>query len=101
MLTLYPAKKVITMNPSMPEAQAILVEDERIVEVGTIEHMQPWLDAKPHRVDDSFTDHIICPGFIDPHLHPSMAAVLIFCNETISNFRSVYCNIAFTLAIDL
>ena len=77
MLTLYPAKKVITMNPSMPEAQAILVEDERIVEVGTIEHMQPWLDAKPHRVDDSFTDHIICPGFIDPHLHPSMAAVLL------------------------
>ena len=77
MLTLYPAKKVLTMNPSMPQAQAVLVEDERIVEVGTIEHMQPWLDAKPHRVDDSFTDHIICPGFIDPHLHPSMAAVLL------------------------
>ena len=59
MLTLYPAKKVITMNPSMPQAQAILVEDERIVEVGTMELMQPWLDAKPHRVDDSFKDHII------------------------------------------
>lgn len=77
MLTLFPAKKVITMNPSMPEAEAVLVDGDRIVEVGPIKHMRPWLDAKPHQVDDSFTDSIICPGFIDPHLHPSMAAVLL------------------------
>mgnify|MGYP000854168442 FL=1 len=77
MLTLFPAKKVITMNPSLPEAEAILVENDRIVEVGTVKHMKPWLDAKPHQVDDSFSNHVICPGFIDPHLHPSMAAVLL------------------------
>ena len=77
MLTLFPAKKVITMNPSLPEAEAILVENDRIVEVGTVKQMKPWLDAKPHQVDDSFSNHVICPGFIDPHLHPSMAAVLL------------------------
>ena len=77
MLTLFPAKKVITMNPSMPQAEAILVENDRIVEVGTVKQMKPWLDAKPHKVDDSFSNHVICPGFIDPHLHPSMAAVLL------------------------
>ena len=56
MLTLYPAKKVITMNPSMPQAKAILVDNDRIVEVGSIERMKPWLDAKPHQVDDRFKD---------------------------------------------
>ena len=77
MLTLFPAKKVITMNPSQPEAEAVLVEGDRIVEVGAIKNMRPWLDARPHQVNDSFSDHVICPGFIDPHLHPSMAAVLL------------------------
>ena len=39
--------------------------------------MKPWLDTKPHRIDDSLKNHIICSGFIDPHLHPSMAGVLL------------------------
>jgi predicted amidohydrolase YtcJ len=39
--------------------------------------MQPWLDRGEYRVDEQFSDKVICPGFIDPHLHPSMAAVLL------------------------
>ena len=77
MLTLYPAAKIITMNRSMPEASAVLVKDSRIVEVGSIDTMQPWLNQHPHQIDDRFKDKVICPGFIDPHLHPSMAAVLL------------------------
>ena len=77
MFTLYPAKKVITMNPSNPEGDAVLVNDGRIVEVGSRARMGPWLAHHPHQVDDSFVDAVICPGFIDPHLHPSMAAVLL------------------------
>ncbi|NOX51964.1 MAG: amidohydrolase family protein, partial [Gammaproteobacteria bacterium] len=77
MLTLFPAKSVITMNPSMPRADAVLVKDDRIVEVGSQGQMEPWLKTYPHQVDDQFADKIICPGFIDPHLHPTMAAVLL------------------------
>jgi len=77
MLTLYRAKKVITMNPSLPEAEAVLVRDGRIVEVGLEAHMQPWLSEHEYTVDQQFADKIICPGFIDPHLHPTMAAVLL------------------------
>jgi len=77
MLKLYPARSVITMNPSLPRANAILVRDQRIVEVGDVTTMQPWLDRYDHEVDDRFAEHIICPGLIDPHLHPSMAAVLL------------------------
>lgn len=77
MLTLFTAKSILTMNPSMPTADAILVGDGRIIEVGHEDKMQPWLDAHPHTVDRQFSEKIICPGFIDPHLHPTMAAVLL------------------------
>ncbi|MDH3641804.1 MAG: amidohydrolase [Gammaproteobacteria bacterium] len=77
MLTVYTAKSVITMNPSMPRATAVAVRDGRIIEVGTLESMQPWLAAHQHQIDERFADAIITPGFIDPHLHPTMAAVLL------------------------
>jgi len=76
-LTLFRARSVITMNPSLPRAEAILVRDGRIVEVGRVDQMQPWLEHDDHVVDDRFVDKVICPGFIDPHLHPAMAAVLL------------------------
>ena len=77
MLTIFKARSVITMNPSMPRASAVLVRDGTIVEVGEPEHMQPWLEGQQYAVDEQFANDVICPGFIDPHLHPSMAAVLL------------------------
>ena len=77
MLTLYPARSIITMNDSMPRASAVLVRDGIILEVGERENMQPWLEGQEYQVDEQFADKVICPGFIDPHLHPSMAAVLL------------------------
>ena len=77
MLTLFKARSVITMNPSMPRASAVLVRDGTIVEVGEPEQMRPWLEGQQYAVDEQFANEVICPGFIDPHLHPSMAAVLL------------------------
>ena len=65
------------MEASLPVAEAIAVRDGRIVEVGTLTTMRPWLESCSHEVDDTFRDHCIMPGFIDPHLHPSMAAILL------------------------
>ena len=77
MLTLFKARSVITMNPSLPRASAVLVRDGIILEVGEVGNMQPWLQGQQYQVDEQFVEQIICPGFIDPHLHPSMAAVLL------------------------
>ena len=77
MLTVFTAKSIITMNASLPRATAVAVRDGQIIEVGSLESMQPWLDAHPHRLDDRFSDAIMVPGLIDPHLHPTMAAVLL------------------------
>ena len=77
MLTVYTAKSIITMNASQPRATAVAVREDRIVEVGNLESMQPWLTSHEHIIDTRFADHILTPGFIDPHLHPTMAAVLL------------------------
>jgi hypothetical protein len=79
-ITVFTARKIRTMNPSMPEASAVAVRDGQILEVGTLQSMKPWLDAHPHRIDESFADHVLMPGFIDPHLHPSLGAILLSCH---------------------
>lgn len=76
-LTVYLAKRIHTMNESLPLATAVVVADGMIVEVGTVDSIQPWLDAHPHTIDETFADKVLMPGFIDPHLHPSMAAMLM------------------------
>lgn len=76
-ITVYTARKVRTMEASMPTAEAVAVRDGKIVEVGTLANMRPWLDSYDHEIDDTFHNHVIMPGFIDPHLHPSMAAILL------------------------
>lgn len=77
MLTVFKARSIITMNPSQPRAEAVAVRDGRIVEVGTLDTMRPWLDAHDHEIDERFANAILTPGFIDPHLHPTMAAVIL------------------------
>lgn len=76
-ITVFTAQKIITMEPSLPEATAVAVRDGKIIEVGSLETLKPWLDTHPHTIDARFENHILTPGFIDPHLHPSMAAVLL------------------------
>ena len=76
-IKVFTAKSIITMNPSQPRTNAVAVRNGQILETGTLESMQPWLSRNNHVIDDQFTDSIIVPGLIDPHLHPSMAAVLL------------------------
>jgi predicted amidohydrolase YtcJ len=78
-ITVFAARKIRTMEPSLPEATAVAVRDGMIVEVGTLETLRPWLEAHPHTIDRQFEKHVLMPGFIDPHLHPSMAAYLLQC----------------------
>ena len=76
-ITVYTAQKIITMNPSLPTATAVAVRDGRILEVGTLETLRPWLEMYPHTIDDTFADKIVLPGFIDPHMHPLLGAMLL------------------------
>ncbi|MBT8080161.1 MAG: amidohydrolase [Gammaproteobacteria bacterium] len=76
-ITVFTAKSVITMDDSLPRADAVAVSDGRIVAVGTLDSMRPWLEARPHSVDDVFADKYMLPGLIDNHLHPPLAGLLL------------------------
>jgi predicted amidohydrolase YtcJ len=65
------AKKVITMDPGWPNATAIAVRDGKILSVGSMEDLKPWLINSPYEIIDIFKDKIILPGFIEPHSHPT------------------------------
>ena len=76
-LVIYPAKSIITMDPSQPRATAVAVADGRIVAVGDIDSMQAWTSARPYTIDDRFSDKVLLPGLIDNHLHPFLAAIVL------------------------
>jgi len=76
-LTVFVAKAIITMNASLPGATAVAVRDGKIVEVGSLETLKPWLSRHKHKIDRQFEKSVLVPGLIDPHLHPAMAAVIL------------------------
>jgi len=75
-LTVYVAKKIITMDNSQPNATAVAVANGKIVSVGSIESLQGWIKERGATIDPTFKNKIIMPGLIDPHVHPSLPAVL-------------------------
>lgn len=77
MLDVYIAKSILTMNRSLPEATAIAIRDGMVIEVGSLESLQPWLIREDYVIHREFESSVMVPGFIDPHLHPAMAAVIL------------------------
>lgn len=69
LVTVFEARRVVTMDPGRPYADAIAVRDGRILSVGSVASMRPWLDRNPHVIDRTYADRIILPGFVDPHTH--------------------------------
>ena len=75
-LTIFTARKIITMDSSLPEATAVAVSGGRIVAVGDLASMEPWLKGRKVVRDDRFAAHVLMPGFIDNHIHPFLGAIL-------------------------
>lgn len=75
--TFYPAKKIITMDPNLPYANAVAVADGKIVAVGGRKSVRRFLTKMNYKIveDHRFVKKVIVPGFIDQHLHPLLAAV--------------------------
>ncbi|MFP6582765.1 MAG: amidohydrolase [Candidatus Hydrogenedentota bacterium] len=74
----FEARKIVTMDPSFPNARYVAVEDGRILGVGkSLDELSVWLDGYEYRLDTKFRDKVLLPGLIDPHLHPLLGAVLL------------------------
>ena len=66
MITIYRAKKIITMNPMQPHASHVAVRDGLILGAGPLEELQGWGE---YILDETFADKIIMPGLIEGHSH--------------------------------
>jgi hypothetical protein len=75
-MVVFTAKKIITMETNIPEATAVAVADGRIVSVGSLDSLSDFIENHGAVVDDQFANKVLMPGFIDPHIHPSLPAVL-------------------------
>jgi len=73
-VTVFTAQQIRTMEPALPTATAVAVEQGRVVAVGSLETLQPIIALRGGRVDHRFANDVIVPGFIDPHIHPSLPA---------------------------
>ena len=76
-ITIFVAKKIVTMERDNPTATAVAVEGDRIVAAGSLDEVKAALGARPYRIDRTFADKVVLPGLIDQHLHPILGALTL------------------------
>lgn len=82
-VTIYTAKEIVTMDQNKSKADAVAVVNGKIIAVGTREEVGKIIGNQPARLDKTFNDKIIVPGFIAQHDHPVLAA-LTMASEVLS-----------------
>ncbi|MCZ6830695.1 MAG: amidohydrolase [Gammaproteobacteria bacterium] len=77
MATVFTARTILTMDEDNSRATAVAVSGDRIVAVGTPESIRHALQDYEVQQSDLFAEKVLMPGFIDNHLHPSLAGLLM------------------------
>ncbi len=73
--TIFRAREIVTLDPARPTAEAVAVVGDRILAVGSFEELATAAGDQPYKVDTTFADQVIVPGFIAQHDHPMLAAL--------------------------
>ena len=77
-VTVYEAKRIITMEPALPEARFVAVADGMILgHAMTLEALAPWTRGQDVTVNREFAGQVLMPGLIDPHVHPMQASIML------------------------
>lgn len=71
-IVVYAARRIITMEPSQPDATHVAVQDGRILAVGGPDVADAWGTA---RRDDRFRESVLLPGFVEAHSHMMTGAL--------------------------
>jgi predicted amidohydrolase YtcJ len=66
MITIYEAKKIITMNPARPVVSHVAVRDGHILGAGSLAELEGWGD---YQLDTQFADKVLMPGLVEGHAH--------------------------------
>lgn len=65
-ITVFQARKILTMNPMQPDATHVAVRDGKVLAVGDLARMQAWGDFT---LDARFADKVLMPGLVEGHSH--------------------------------
>jgi hypothetical protein len=74
-ITIYTARRVITMAGDGREADAVAVVGTRVLAAGTEADLVRLAGTQPVTVDRRFADNVLIAGLIDQHVHPVLAAL--------------------------
>ena len=74
-ITIYQANKILTIDPTMAEYEAVAVNIHgRIISVDTFNNLKDrFYNAE---INYEFKDKVIIPGLIDPHVHMTLGAMM-------------------------
>lgn len=65
-ITVFQARKILTMNPVQPQATHVAVRDGRVLAVGDLERAAAWGD---YTLDTRFAHQVLMPGLVEGHAH--------------------------------
>ena len=71
-ITIFSARKILTMNTYQPVATHVAVREGRILGTGSLDELAEWGD---YTIDNSFEDKILLPGFVEAHCHAMNGSV--------------------------
>ncbi|QJR15421.1 hypothetical protein DSM104440_02240 [Usitatibacter palustris] len=72
---IFTARKILTGDPSHPEATAVAVGGGLVLALGSLESVTASLGDFPYDIDGRFEGKVIVPGFIDANADPVFAAI--------------------------
>lgn len=73
-VTLYGASHVVAMDAATAQADMIAVKDEHIIAVGDTDDLTAKFPGAT--LNMSYSDKVIVPGLIDPHVHMTLGAMM-------------------------
>ena len=71
------ARTILTLDPERPEVQAVAIEDGRILARGSLDEVRATLGERSFEIDRRFAEDVLIAGFVDPHIHPTLAATIL------------------------
>ncbi len=77
-VTIIEAKSIITMDENNPRAKYMAYKGDSIIGLANDKAaIEAMVGDASFAYDNRFTDKIMMPGLIDPHVHPMQAAVML------------------------
>ena len=71
-ITIFSARKILTMNTYQPVATHVAVREGRILGTGSLDELVEWGE---YTIDKRFADKVLLPGFVEAHCHAMNGSV--------------------------